>query len=431
MSSVGLNDRRLIAHPRRPTAARSQTALFRGDFSVLVAASAVALLPLLRPGGPGNTAPVDLAIGLALALGIFAAVTSGTKWRFPYAFPMVLFLTGGAIGALAGPVPTSGITALAQDIILLAWCWLVVNICRSSHGLRVLLWTWAYSSVVWAALLFFALATNTGALSGRTAKDASRTMLTFGDPNVCANYIFISIMIIWAAQRPRRAPYRIGAYGLLIAALVTTGSNSGILSLLVGGSVAALLGVYRRGGIVPVATMLAFLTLGGYLIATNLNFASIQSKAQASHYAFIRDGIGRGQTSVSQRSSILGESLQLYRGGGALGAGPVSTKTRLHEEQAPFVKEAHDDYLAALTERGVLGLIGIALLIGTIAGNALSGLRPLTSGDASAIVRPNAIAGAIVGTFLAMAVVELLHVRHVWTLFALVAALALQRREQR
>ena len=120
-------------------------------------------------------------------------------------------------------------------------------------------------------------------------------MLTFGDPNVCANYIFISIMIIWAAQCPRRAPYRIGAYGLLIAALVTTGSNSGILSLLVGGAVAALLGVYRRGGIVPVATMLAFLSLGGYLIATNLNFASIQSKAQASHYAFIRDGIGAGR----------------------------------------------------------------------------------------------------------------------------------------
>jgi hypothetical protein len=177
--------------------------------------------------------------------------------------------------------------------------------------------------------------------------------------------------------------------------------------------------------------MLAFLSLGGYLIVTNVNFASIQSKAQASHYAFIRDGIGRGQTSVSQRSSILGESMQLYRGGGALGAGPVSTKTRLQAEQAPFVKEAHDDYVAALTERGVLGLIGLALLIGTIAGNAWSQLRPPASGHASAIVRPNAIAGATVGTFLAMAVVELLHVRHVWTLFALVAALALQGREQR
>jgi O-antigen ligase len=428
---VGLNDRRLIAHPRRSAATRSRTTLYRGELPTVVAASAVALLPLLRPGGPGNTAPVDLAIGLALALGIFTAVSSGTKWRFPYAVPMVLFLTGGAIGALVGPVPTSGITALTQDIILLAWCWLVVNICRSSEGLRIIVRTWAYSSVVWATVLFFALATNTAALSGRTAKDASRTMLTFGDPNVCANYIFISIMVVWAAQRPRRTSYRIGAYALLIAALVTTGSNSGILSLLIGAAVAALLGAYRRGGTVPVATMLAFLSLGGYLIVTNVNFASIQSKAQASHYAFIRDGIGRGQTSVSQRSSILGESMQLYRGGGALGAGPVSTKTRLQAEQAPFVKEAHDDYVAALTERGVLGLIGLALLIGTIAGNAWSQLRPPASGHASAIVRPNAIAGAIVGTFLAMAVVELLHVRHVWTLFALVAALALQGREQR
>jgi O-antigen ligase len=428
---VGLNHPRLIARTTRPRTARSRTALYRGDLSVLVAASAVALLPLLRPGGPGNTAPVDLLIALALAVGIFVAVGSGAKWRFPYAVPMVLFLAGGTVGALAGPVPASGITAVVQDLVLLAWCWLIVNVCRSTEGLRVIVRTWAYSSIVWAALLFFALATNTTALSGRTAKDASRTMLTFVDPNVCANYLFISIMIIWASQRPRRAAYRIGAYAVLIAALVTTGSNSGILSLLVGAAVAALLGAYRRGGIVSVATMLAFFSLAGYLIAANVNFASIQSKAQASHYAFIRDGIGRAQTSVSQRSSILSESMHLFRASGALGAGPVSTKTRLRSEQAPFVKEAHDDYVAALTERGVLGLVGLALLIGTIAGNALSLLTPRASSYAAVIARPNAIVGAIAGTFLTMAVVELLHARHVWTLFALVAALSLQGREQR
>jgi O-antigen ligase len=431
VSSVELKDARVTGRTQLPLTARSRTALGRPRLSVLLAAAAVALLPLLRPGGPGNTAPVDLAIGLALAVGIFLAVSSGEKWRFPYAVPMLLFLTGGAIGAIAGPVPAAGITALAQDIVLLAWCWVVVNICRSSDGQRILLRTWAYSSVVWGALLFFALATNTAALSGRTAKDASRTMLTFGDPNVCANYIFISIMIIWASQCPRRRPYRVGAYALLVAALLTTGSNSGIVSLVVGVAVAALLGVYRRRGVVAGATLFAFILFGAYLVAANVNFASIQAKAQASHYAFIRDGIGRGKTSVSQRSSILTESMQLYDTGGALGAGPVSTKARLRAEQAPFVKEAHDDYVAALTERGMLGLVGVALLIGGIAVRALSSLRSTAFRHASALVRPNAIVGAIVGTFLAMAVVELLHVRHVWTLFAFVAALSIQGRERR
>jgi O-antigen ligase len=429
MTSVELNDARVTA--RRPRAGRSPAVLDRRGFPVVVAAAAVALLPLLRPGGPANTAPVDLVIGLALAACIFVAVSSGQKWRFPYAVPMLLFLAGGAIGGIAGPAPAAGITALAQDIVLLGWCWVVVNICRSTDGLRILLRTWAYSSVVWAALLFYGVATNTTALSGRAAKDASRTMLTFGDPNVCANYIFISIMIIWASQCPRRRPYRVGAYALLLAALATTGSNGGIVSLVVGVAVAALLGVYRRSGVVPAATMLAFLSLGSYLVAVNVNFTSIQAKAQASRYAFIRDGIGRGQTSVAQRSSILSESFELYRSGGALGAGPVSTKTRLQAQQAPFVKEAHDDYVAALTERGVLGFVGIVLLVGAIAGRALSTLRRRASGHASALVRPNAIVGAIAGTFVTMAVVELLHARHVWTLFAFVAAVSLQGRERR
>jgi len=430
VSSAELSDARAIARLRRPPAT-ALAALDRQRLPIVVAAGAVALLPLLRPGGPGNSAPVDLLIGVALAVSVFAAAGSGKKWRFPYMVPMLLFLAGGTIGAIAGPVPAAGITALAQDVILLAWCWVVVNICRSADGLKILMRTWAYSSVVWAALLFLALATNTAALTGRTAKDASRTMLTFGDPNVCANYIFISIMIVWAAQRPRRWPFRVAAYAILIAALATTGSNSGIVSVVVGVAIAAVLGVYRRRGVVPAVTMLVFLSLGGYFVAANVNFTNIQQRAQASRYAFIRDGIGREQASVSQRTSILSESIQLYHAGGLLGAGPVSTKTRLQAEQAPFVKEAHDDYAAALTERGVVGLLGLALLIGTIGRRALSAVRPVASQHASVVVRPNALVGAFAGTLVAMAVIELLHVRHVWTLFAFVAALSIQEWERR
>jgi hypothetical protein len=45
-----------------------------------------------------------------------------------------------------------------------------------------------------------------------------------------------------------------------------------------------------------------------------------------------------------------------------------------------------------------------------------------------AIVRPNALAGAVAGTLVAMTAHELLHIRHVWALFALIVAAALQVR---
>ena len=45
---------------------------------------------------------------------------------------MLLFLGGGAIGALAGR-SRLGPIALVQDILLVAWCWTVVNICHSAE----------------------------------------------------------------------------------------------------------------------------------------------------------------------------------------------------------------------------------------------------------------------------------------------------------
>ena len=435
MSSADLAETRGVVRPANPRAVlrlgSRLKALDRARTPVLAAAAAVALLPLLRPGGPGATAPVDLLIAFALAACVFWSVSSEERWYFPYAFAMLLFLGGGVIGALAGPVPGAGIKALIQDVVLLSWCWAVLNICTSTSGIKILLRTWAYSSIVWAALLFVGLATGTTALTGRTSHEAGRTMLTFGSPNVAANYLFISVMLIWATGHPRRQLFRFAGYGLLVAALITTGSNGGIFSLMIGVAIAALLGVYRRAGTIATVTALCFLSLGGYVIAANVSLKSIQDSAHNSRYAFIRDGIGRQAESVAQRGSILHESIRLYQAGGPLGAGPVSTKPRLRAEQAPLVKEAHDDYVAALNERGVLGLLGLALLLGGVMLRALSLLRkPLLGRELPLdLVRPNALVGAIAGTLVGMSVSELLHDRHVWTLFAFVGALALRGRE--
>jgi O-antigen ligase len=109
-----------------------------------------------------------------------------------------------------------------------------------------------------------------------------------------------------------------------------------------------------------------------------------------------------------------------------LGEGPVSTKTRLSNENVLLVKEAHNDYFAALIERGPLGFLGIILLVASVMFRALSVVRAkLDGGFASVVVRPNALVGALAGTLIAMTVYELLHVRHVWALFAVVASLSI------
>ena len=333
---------------------------------------------------------------------------------------------GGAFGGLVGPVPSLGVIAIGQDLLLFAWCTTAVNISHSARNLRALTAAWAYSSVGWASLVLVGLVIGSPALTGQTAADGSRIALTFGDPNVAANYFFVSIMLIWATMRPRRRWLRIAAYCPLIACIALTGSNSGIVALFIGATVAVVLGVYVRAGLIAAATVTVCLALATGIAAAVVTPANIQTAARGSRYAFIRDGLGRSVQTGDDHALILREGLRLYVNGPLSGEGPVSTKARLRAENAPRVKEAHSDYVAALTERGVLGFVGLLILVTSVGFRAFAiNNGRLSDAFAAVVPKPNALAGALAGTFAAGVVYELLHVRHIWTLFAFVAALSI------
>jgi O-antigen ligase len=405
-------------------------ALTAADVAVGTAALAVAALPLLIPGGPGNTSPVDLFIGLAIVASVVWAVKVGHPWRFPFGIAMTLYVVGGAIGALAGPVPGNGALSLVQDFSVLFWCWALVNVCSTSRRLEIVLGTWAYSSIAWVSVLLIGLLVGATALTGQSAREGVRTTLTFHDPNFAGNYFFISLMILWASGRPVRLGARLAASAMLVAGLVSTGSNGAFASLLAGSVAVILLSVYRHHGLK--AALGALACAAAVLYLGLLSIGSIGQWAQGSSNRFLRDGIGRASSSVWERSTLLSEGMQLYRVGGLLGQGPNSTKTRLAAEQAPYVKEAHDDYLGTLIERGIIGAVGLVLLFGGLLQRAVSSAaRPLTPRFAAVVPHPNALAGALVGTLAGSAFIQLMHSRHVWALYALVAAVSLWGRRWR
>jgi hypothetical protein len=387
-------------------------------------AAAVFMLPVTVPRGPGNLGPADLFIVMAIAAWLFSAAAGGEKIRFPYALGMGLLMAGGAIGGLAGPLPDAALLALVQDLLLLAWCWTLVNVCRSPERAGVVLNTWVYGSIVWVLLLFVGLATGAAALTGRIPTEGSRTALTFGDPNVCANYFFVSLAIIWATGRPRNRVVRTLVSGAMIAAMVTTGSNSGLVSLAVGLSASLVFATYRRSGLIPALAATACIVVAAGVGLSTVSLHSIQRRAYTSGYAVLRDGIGRGQASVTERSRVLSESLKLYTEGGPLGEGPVSTKPRMEAAMDPYPKEAHDDYFAALLERGIVGALGLVILISGMLVRTGSLLRRGAEPLGGVLRNPQALAAGVAGTMTTMAVYELLHVRHVWGLFAIIAVAA-------
>jgi O-antigen ligase len=398
---------------------------FGGErLAVLTTAAAVATLPLLEPRGPANLGPADAFIALAMFSSLFWLGSSSLRVRAPYALAAGVMIAAGAAAALAGPVPVDGLFAVMKDSWLLLFGICVANVCRTPHALGLIVRTWAGSAIVWATVLLVGQLAGNSSLTGTQSNLGGRTSLTFGDPNVAAHYFFVSIMIMAAARYPRHRAVRMLAYVLLLSAWALSGSNSGIVQMLLAIVLIGLLAVYRRSGAVPViAVACCLLTLGAVLIP-RVPIARLQQAAHDSQYRVIRDWVGHSELSARQRSLVLSESVDLYYDGGLLGQGPASTIYRLDAGQAFLAKEAHNDYVAALVERGLVGAIGIVLLIGSVSVRTWAVVRrPLSQAFAEVVPRAGPLLAAVAGTFVLATVYEALHVRQVWALFAIVAAL--------
>jgi len=412
------------------TGARVVGLLEAERLAIVSTATAIALLPLLRPAGPANTAPLDVFIGLSVGACFVWALVSRQRWRFAYVLPMALFVVGGALGALAGPVPARALIALTQDLWVLAWCICIANVCRTPQALALLLRTWIVASLVWAVLLLIGEYAGNAYLAGTQSNEGGRTSLTFGDANFSANYFFLSMMFIAATRYPRKRPVRLLAYALLLPPWALSGSNSGIVELSLGITLIAAVALYRRFGAVPTVAIGCFFLLFAVAVVPQIPLTRIQNAAHDSQYRLLRDWVGRSQRTAGQRKELLRESVVLYYKGGFLGTGPTSTIKRLATTQAPFAREAHDDYLAALVERGVIGAAGVLLLVGSVLARAGSLVRRQPSAAFAEVVpRTAPILAAVIGTLVLGTVYEVLHGRHVWALFGIVAGLAFWSRE--
>jgi hypothetical protein len=409
-------------------------------FALVLAVVAIGTLPWLHPAGPGNSSPTDLAMVPAIvAVGLWAYL-SRELIRGPYGISVGLIVVAGCISGVAGPVlrgslvsvgyPEAPLIAVVQDLYLLCWCLALVNLARSASALRLLLAAWVLASAFWAALLVIGAVSGITALSGVEAGNGVRAEGQFGDPNMAAGYFAISVFVLWSTAFPRRVWMRACLAGLLLIAMVYTGSNGGFFSLGVGTAFIALAAVRRRFGPV-VAVLVACLALATGAAATQVvHPTEIQQWARDSGVPTLRDWIGRSDSSASQRVEILQEAWNLFQKSGPLGAGPGATQPILQDSLAPFPHQAHDDYVAAVVERGVEGGIALIVLICAIIWRARQSVGGRLRPDFAAVVpRREALIGALLGLGVAAAYYQVLHFRHAWALLAIIAALQIWGRD--
>jgi hypothetical protein len=412
------------------------TSLPHGRQGVLPVAfgTTACLLPILKPAGPGNTATADLGILVCILCGLLFAVRGRLPLRFPYAVGVGTMMLGGTVAAAVAGAPLTTVVPLLQDLLLLLWA---ATLALGRHDpaiIRATTTAWCRLVPVYCAVVVVAYVIGLSALSGVNARDGSRASYTFDDPNLAGNYLVASLFMMAACQRPRSSGLRRASYALVIVAIAFTGSNGAMLTLVVGVGLAFALLRYRAKGTLAGLLALSALAAGGAFIAVivmpRVNMDSVREEA-ASSVPLLRDSVGRSGGSTSERETILLEGSRLYLGGDALGYGPALTKTTLERTQAPYVKEAHNDYLATLLERGALGAVGLLLLgfaIGSRSIRVAVGAVPEQLVD----VVPRAWLLAVLFPVMAVAgsFYEVLHFRHLWTWLGILAAVALTMRDE-
>ena len=393
---------------------------------------AILALPVLLPTGPGNVAPADVAVLLAVGAGLLRAAWTHERTRIPYLLGVGLLVTAGTWSALAGSLPGTGLLAVAQDIFLLAWAAVLAGAARTPEGARLVVNAWALSGCAWGVVLVLTAGPALlGEVSAGTAPE--RLRFTFSDENGAGLYFVLCMLVMVAARRPRRRLLRWTGLGCLGVATLASGSLGAISGLLAGVAAGAVLGARSRRGAALALALGVALCLG---TASAVVFSQRYHIVEAAHDSaspLLRNSLGRGYQSSSSREQLAKETIRLWRTAPVWGRGPVSTEATLRAVQAPYPKEAHNDWLAALVERGVVGALGLLLLVAEVAvwaGRSWSAPR-LWPGYAAALPSPHLLVGALATLLIFSLTHEVLHDRTMWTLLGLLAGFGIYGRAGR
>ena len=428
------------AEPRRAAAAPNKVPLTGTPpakrtvqrVAMITITAAFVFQPILHPSGPVNSSPVDVLTVASIVTAAIWASTGHHKLQVPYWIPVSLMVAAGAASGLHGALPSLSVVTLATDLLLFVWCVTVANVLATPFVMRCALTAWSWSGIAWAAIVIAAWLGHVTALEGLQAASGNRVLFTFGDPNYASAYWDATLFVVYATRVPSARWMRVLGYLLLVGALALTESNGGALALGVAIFFLLLVRSYRiRGWVGALATAVVIGSAVAVLF-TALPLSSIRAWALNSGQPLLVNSIGRSAQSSTERQVLIWEMGQLFQHSDSLlGIGPASIKPVLATQLFPYSNEAHDDFLAALIERGPIGLLGLLLLVGLVAARAGPILRGAVPARYAAVVPAPA---GLVAALLALAVnsfyEEILHFRFLWALFGIVAILGADRRRR-
>jgi O-antigen ligase len=238
-----------------------------------------------------------------------------------------------------------------------------------------------------------------------------RSAGTFDDPNMAANYLALSLLLVTASSvNPK---LKVLALPVLTLALLLTGSLGAVLALGVATFCWVILVLLRRPGLKVVAlaaglSAVLVALLWGYLLVPTIRITAPGS-TRAVEVVRPLDHISK---SIADHTRTIGTAFALWvKHPFHLGIGP-GTLEYYEQEQGVGAFEAHNDLLASLLEKGLLGFL---LLLAVWVVLFRQALKVATLGRFGI-----GLAFAVLVIFMQSQQIELIHWRQIWLVFAAV-----------
>lgn len=412
------------------------------DLWAWYAVLAVCLAPVLVPPGPGRSAILDPFNVIALVSFSAWVAISRRSIQIPFAISVILMSLGSLLATANAINAPAAIFTLIQDAYLYAWFIMLVNVLHDRGDLRSMRIAWAVTASAVSIIALVGMAQH-GADSAAAIFNPKgfRAMGTFDQPDELADYLAMSVFMALSLSGKAGVWLRWGSIALILAAMAATKANGGLMSLAAGLAAWAVVRVWTlgvtptgwiAGGLIAVSSVL----LAVWLVAgLGLGAAQLE-RLEANSF------LGRVGHSSEGREKIW-HSLGRRYAASPLGIGPGNSRWQpvtIEERERPTAghldtydsgadpflsKEAHNDYLAYMIERGPLALFGMLLLRWQAFRRILAGRTGGGAAEdrASSGALTAAMFGAWVASCLNANTIETLHFRHVWLFLAMVCVL--------
>jgi hypothetical protein len=336
---------------------------------------------------------VDFFIFAMIGLWIPLISTGYPQGVLPKVVPPLALIFGGSfIGAANYGLRSWMVIDLVKDVGAFASFLAMIVILRAGGGS-------ARKAVSWASA-----AAAIGISLLLIAETGVRSRAGFANPNLAGHYLATNVIVLSRAFIPRWLrilSMSIGAVGLIAA-----GSFGALIMTLAACSylIIATDPVRRKAFLRTALSHKAFLRVAVPIAIVGMSFMALTATtgdSSKSTTGFNASHLERSAGGRFRRWTAALEVARTY----PLGIGPGSNKAL---GLLPTQQEAHNEYLAYLTERGAIGMLGLILLYLTI----------WKLGHRGGLTR-----ALMLGIALQSAVRETLHYRHLWLLLAFAVVL--------